>query len=470
MRTSLVGLLVLSMATVACGPDTPAAQGNALAEADTLGNLLVPPHSIRGHRLPIHFLDCGGSCPAGETCGGGGTPGVCGPTCVPITCAGQGANCGSLQDNCGSTLDCGDSCPGGQTCGGGGTANVCGQAPSGNDLKESWVWVYADWDEAIKGITNNKASFTHVSPTFYTVNYDYQSGAAYFTTCPTGSGDYCCTAAGADNFDGLGLTARSFTASMHAVGMKVVPAIYGGAANGGSDAGIMNILRNATVQAAFISAMVTEAVDNDYDGYNLDWEASAVGASYAQDFVKFANAFKAALSAARPGASLSADAIVSNVNGTWCSGNDGYLDFALLSASSLDRVIIENYTGNFQSAGWTAPTSCSTSNYYGSSVLDASSPTGCDYTFTGMMLMMCPPNLGSTQNADFSKAVIGLMPSVNGTNPIAGQAMSYLASYGFTKVAAWPQYDNNANPFMSTLGMNPSTATWYGLLQGFLAQ
>jgi hypothetical protein len=347
-------------------------------------------------------------------------------------------------------------------------ANVCGQGSSGSSAKESWVWVYLDWAEAITDIGNNKTSFTHVSPTFYTVNYAYQSGVAFYTTCPTNGSDYICTGAGPNNFDGLGMTSRAFTNSIHALGMKVIPAIYGGGANGGTDTGITNILGNATIQSSFISSMVAEAVSSGYDGYNLDWEASSVGGSYAQQFVSFVNAFKTALNAALPGSNLSADAIVSNINGTWCSGNDGYLDFSLLAASSLDRVIIENYTGKFQTSGWTPPTTCGESNVYGSSILNSSSPTGCDYSFTGMMLMMCSPNLGPTATADFSKAVIGIMPSVNGTNPIAGQAMSYLASYGFTKVASWPQYDNNANPFMSTLSMNPPTATWYGLLQTFL--
>jgi hypothetical protein len=73
-------------------------------------------------------LNCG-TCPAGEVCGGGGTPGVCGApdsaACVPLTCAGQGINCGPAGDGCGGSLSCG-TCPAGQTCGGGGQPGVCG--------------------------------------------------------------------------------------------------------------------------------------------------------------------------------------------------------------------------------------------------------------------------------------------------------------------------------------------------------
>ena len=57
--------------------------------------------------------------------GGGG--------CVPTTCAELGDNCGMVSDGCGGTLDCG-TCSGGQTCGGGGTPNVCGGGGGGGDV------------------------------------------------------------------------------------------------------------------------------------------------------------------------------------------------------------------------------------------------------------------------------------------------------------------------------------------------
>lgn len=81
--------------------------------------------------------NCGNelSCPpcttSGETCAGAGVPFECGaPRCVPRTqaaaCLAAGANCGLQSDGCGNgTVDCG-SCPSGQSCGGGGTPNQCG--------------------------------------------------------------------------------------------------------------------------------------------------------------------------------------------------------------------------------------------------------------------------------------------------------------------------------------------------------
>lgn len=61
-------------------------------------------------------LNCG-SCPTGQTCGGGGVPGQCGNTCTALTCAGQNVTCGAAGDGCGGTLDCG-SCTYPKTCGG----------------------------------------------------------------------------------------------------------------------------------------------------------------------------------------------------------------------------------------------------------------------------------------------------------------------------------------------------------------
>jgi hypothetical protein len=70
-------------------------------------------------------LNCG-TCPAGQTCGGGGKPGVCGGgTCTPTTCAAQKIACGPAGDGCGGSLNCG-TCPAGQTCGGGGVPGQCG--------------------------------------------------------------------------------------------------------------------------------------------------------------------------------------------------------------------------------------------------------------------------------------------------------------------------------------------------------
>ncbi|MBL9039302.1 MAG: hypothetical protein JNG84_12360 [Archangium sp.] len=76
-----------------------------------------------------NLLNCG-PCTDGGTCGGNGVPNVCGtrPTCVPKTCAELQKNCGQVGDGCGGlTPNCG-TCDGdaGDICGGGGNPSVCG--------------------------------------------------------------------------------------------------------------------------------------------------------------------------------------------------------------------------------------------------------------------------------------------------------------------------------------------------------
>jgi len=73
---------------------------------------------------------CEGSCTAPETCGGGGTPNVCGCTDDGSAC--QGKNCGSATNNCGAAVTCApNSCAAPETCAGGGVANVCGCTDDG---------------------------------------------------------------------------------------------------------------------------------------------------------------------------------------------------------------------------------------------------------------------------------------------------------------------------------------------------
>jgi hypothetical protein len=92
-----------------CTPKTCAQQGyNCGQQGDGCGGV----------------IQCG-DCPTGQSCGGGGTPGVCGGGCMTLTCAQQGYNCGPQGDGCGGVIQCGECIPP-QTCGGGGQPGVCG--------------------------------------------------------------------------------------------------------------------------------------------------------------------------------------------------------------------------------------------------------------------------------------------------------------------------------------------------------
>ncbi len=100
--------------TTGCTPKTCAAYptGTCGQQSDGCGGLTV---------------DCN-PCTPPDTCGGGGTPGMCGNTghCTKLSCADQGITCGPASDGCGGTLpDCGDCVPP-MTCGGGGMNGTCG--------------------------------------------------------------------------------------------------------------------------------------------------------------------------------------------------------------------------------------------------------------------------------------------------------------------------------------------------------
>ena len=317
--------------------------------------------------------------------------------------------------------------------------------------RESWAWIYSFWAASLAAIAANPTAFTHISPLWYTLNFDYAGGLPQYVGC---DGDFSCGGGMTNSFGGL--TTQQVTAQLAAERLAVVPGIYAGASNSGIDTSVQAILDNANgVGDSFITAMVQEAADNGYAGYNLDWElgsgsGAAVGSSYAAKFVAFVNSFKAQLG----GLLLTVDVIDSNVDGSYCSDNNGFLDLAQLASSAVDRVIIEDYTPTLGVAG----SGCQPVN------LDHSNPSDCDPTFVGQLNLMCSGGLPA------DKVVIGLEAVSTGTNPVAGQAVSLLESYGFTKVAVFPQYEGAGDyAFLSPAGLNADQADWYSLLRQFLA-
>jgi len=66
-----------------------------------------------------------GTCAAPLTCGGSGSPNVCGCSKTPIATACSGKSCGTVADGCGGVYTCG-TCAAPLTCGGSGSPNVCG--------------------------------------------------------------------------------------------------------------------------------------------------------------------------------------------------------------------------------------------------------------------------------------------------------------------------------------------------------
>lgn len=94
-------------------PDVPDAAPDVVSPPDAAPDTVCVPGTCASLGKDCGSVNngCGGtiscgSCAPNMSCGGGGTPNVCGG-CVPITCASVPQYCGLLEDGCGNTLDCG---------------------------------------------------------------------------------------------------------------------------------------------------------------------------------------------------------------------------------------------------------------------------------------------------------------------------------------------------------------------------
>jgi hypothetical protein len=110
---------------VPCVPTTCAALGyNCGYGNDGCGNLLNCNPPSGGCNPPQY---CGGG--GFNQCGGNNGLGADGaPNCTPTTCTKLGFNCGPAGDGCGNLIPSCGSCSGSNTCGGGGTPGVCGNS------------------------------------------------------------------------------------------------------------------------------------------------------------------------------------------------------------------------------------------------------------------------------------------------------------------------------------------------------
>jgi hypothetical protein len=308
--------------------------------------------------------------------------------------------------------------------------------------RQSLVWVWMDYPQSLAALAANKASFTHVSPSLYDVNYDYTSGVAEMQ-----SDD------GPDDFDGLSST--QIASQIHAMGMKCIPLVQAGAANSGTDQGIQNIIGDSPqgTQSAFITSMVQEAVTKGYDGYSLDWEVGGgtTYATYGAGLVSFLAAFQTALH--------QHGMVLSLIVGDWfveqsnCSGGTGFVDLAGVSPN-VDQLIVMDY----QTTLGTPPAACTTS---------VPNPQNCGNDFGSDMDLMCAYVPESKVSIGFDSD-----PSA-GNNDIAGACVSATQVSGIQAVAIWPEY-NTAGPnggyaFCDATNISPAGATWFQLLAGFLA-
>ncbi len=295
--------------------------------------------------------------------------------------------------------------------------------------RQSLLWLWQGYSGALDTIAANARSFTHISPAFYQLNYDYSSGPAGFN--------------GGNNFDGM--SAAQVTQRIHEAGLKCVPMVQAGAGNSGTDQGIQNVLNDqpAGAQNSFITSMVTEAQSNGYDGYNLDWEVDKTYYSaYGQKYLGFLSAFKHALNAHHMALSIEI--------GDWytlqcaASCTTGVVDLTHIG-DSVDSAIFMDYSDNLGSPTAGCPPTAGL--------------LSCD-NFSGGLTIMCNVNPPLVVN-------VGLIagPGSAGANQYLDKALDDVAAYGFPAVAVWP--GGSAMP--SSQGV-PGGATWYSLLAHFLGK
>ena len=283
----------------------------------------------------------------------------------------------------------------------------------------------------LKAVTSaNPKAFTQVSPDFYQMNSSVTPQLN-----------------GGSTFDGLSIAQVAM--QVHAAGMKLIPLMYAGAGNDGTDQYIQDVLNDSPggTQSTFINWLVMEAKTNQYDGWNLDWEVGNTGyTQYGMKYVTFLTAAKAALHAQ--------NMILTIDVGDWYvrqCGGDGLIDLTQIGPA-VDAAIIEDYAGGLgppdplSACPGGTPASmanCDPTNYFGAQL-----NVMCDVSPTSSV------SIGLIQESDGT-----------GTNSFLDKALDAVSTIGFTSVAVWP--DNT--PFLSTAGV-PSGDTWYSLLAAYLAK
>ena len=317
---------------------------------------------------------------------------------------------------------------GGSAAGSGGVAQAgaggAGGAPSGTG-KQSWVWVWLDYKNSIATIAKNSKSFTHVSPALYTMNLGY--------TSPHLLND-------GDDFSGL--SSKQVADAVHAAGLKIIPLVYAGAGNNGTDQGIQAVLNDNPpgTQKKNIDDTVNECLAKGYDGFNLDWEPQ--GTSYDQYGAKLVT-YLTALTAAFHAHNLITSFDAAGFYVRQCS-NNGLVDMSKIG-SSVDQMIMEDYPEKLgtPTQGCASP---------------APATANCS-TFVGQLDSMC-----ALPKAVVNIGMIAPYSATVGTNPFALDALKAVDTYGFTAVSLWPDSDKfiEEKNFQNGSDWYTALAAWLG--------
>jgi hypothetical protein len=343
------------------------------------------------------------------------------------------------SSSAGDSSSTGDSTSNGSISSAGGSSSVGGSSSNGGSSSaggsQVWVWVFQNWQTSLSTIASHAASFTHVSPSLYEINYDYTQGVPQFAF------------GNVDDFGGL--TSQQICQQVQAAGLKCVPLIFGGADNSGTDQGIQNILNNSSnAQTNFIAALISEGKAKGYDGWNLDWEVgNGTGYSgYGTELIGFLSALRQQLN--QNGMILSTDIINNMMKQSYCSGGQGLIDLTQIG-QVVDSVIDENYQPAIWTGSGPTPAACPAS---------LANPLPCqEDVVTDLELLCVYVQPGSAVN-------VGLISPDQ--NAIAGLAFTAVESFGFRSISLWP----NDNPLLDSTGFSPNWSNWLNQAQLFLGQ
>ena len=158
------------------------------------------------------------------------------------------------------------------------------------------------------------------------IDFGAMTHILHFSVEPTSGGNI----SGAGN--GIDATSASqLITPAHAAGVKVLITV-GGA---GDDDGFINNTTTANLPI-FVSNLVTFAVNNGYDGIDVDWEDISNGTR----FDSFVSALRAKMDAVKPGMLLT------------CAYQDGYEDIVAKVQSSFNQINIMTYDMSGAWQGW----------------------------------------------------------------------------------------------------------------------
>ncbi len=158
------------------------------------------------------------------------------------------------------------------------------------------------------------------------IDFGAMTHILHFSVEPTSGGNISGTGNGIN-----ATTASQLITPAHAAGVKVLLTI-GGA---GTDGGFINNTTAATLPT-FVSNLVTFAVNNGYDGIDVDWEDISNGTR----FDSFVSALRAKMDSVRPGMLLT------------CAYQDGYENIVANVQSCFNQINIMTYDMAGAWPGW----------------------------------------------------------------------------------------------------------------------